>query len=123
MSFLRNALEGFRGLTPRNQHVAYLAATTGYGVARKAVVMRNAALTVIDYDADFKRTERTTPVLLVDKALLCVVGGLSAIYLWPMYAVLDARRVEVALRDADPGDYGQDGGVGGRRSILDYMFD
>ena len=122
MNFLRGALEGFRGLSPRDQGmIAYGAVTVGYGVARKAAEMRGATLSVTAYDADFKRTDRTVPVLLVDTAFVCAVGGLTAVYLWPLYAVLDARKLEVALRVADPSDYGHDSGA--RRSILDYLLD
>jgi len=69
-----------------------------YGLVRKLLQV---------YDAktvDFK--DRETPLLFSQKAAICLFGAPMAIYAWPIYLYMDASKLEIKARKANPEDYG-----------------
>lgn len=80
----------------------------GYGAVRKSIQMSDA--TVYDWvlveDPKTKKKrmmKMELPLLIVDKATQVALGGLVCSVSWPLFAYLDARRLEMWVnRDQDP---------------------
>lgn len=61
-----------------------------YGATRKVLILKNAQ--------EKHRGDKTMPMLTSTKAGLVAIGSLSALTLWPFYAMCDANALEVMWR-------------------------
>lgn len=101
-----------------NARVSYMALTVSYGLIRKGFHMRNA--TVSRYD--FKTHESIQiPVLMCDKALISVLSGFAAMYVWPVYMYKDLKYFEIKCKKNLQSDWYEDD-IGNRRHLIDYVF-
>jgi hypothetical protein len=88
-----------------------LVLTTSYGFARKLWHTRDAK--TVDHK------EKETPLLLSQKAAVCTFGAAAAIYAWPYYVYVDASKLEIAMREVKPEDYG----YCTKLSWIEYFFE
>lgn len=95
---------------------AYITATVGYGMIRKAIHLKDA--TIEKYDSVTLKHCRV-PLLLTDKVVVTGISGLIAVYGWPVYLFQDIQRLELKLRSIDPEVYL---GKESKRHLIDYMF-
>lgn len=99
-----------------NSVKAVVFATMSYGVLRKGAEMRNATISVFD---DGNGVKKRVPVLLCDKVMITIIGGISSVYLWPLYLYRDAKRWELAAKKhLDPTWYD----MYETQHIIDYIF-
>lgn len=84
----------------------YATAALCYGVGRK-IVLTHGATVRDDRDNSWPRYERDKlPMLVSQRASVVLFGGaVSAVYA-PLYAFVDAGRIETWLRGVDAGGYG-----------------
>lgn len=123
MNVFRQLYETYKSMPAKNQQAtAYIIATLGYGMTRKAIQLQDASITRSSYyDDDLKKHEaKKVPVLMVDKAWITALSGLTAMYLWPLYVVGDLKRLEMKMRGMKSEDYEYNHS---KRMTLDYLFD
>lgn len=110
----------FRKTTMRPSIIAGLMT---YGALRKAIIVKDAK---IGSNPDVK-----VPMLMMDKVGLVAIGGLSAIYLWPIYVYMDMCTYELNARtycmdkkDADDfkKHYRMNPYIDEDKSIVDFLF-
>lgn len=106
MSALRNIRDAFKSMSAKDRFlVSYIAATSGYGIARKTIQLYDAKLTITDYDDNYKKTKRRVPVLMADKLFITTISTIASPYFWPVYLYNDMKALEVYARGLSSKDY------------------
>lgn len=97
----------------------YVMASMAYRFVRKISDIKNAYVTVRDYDIQSReRVQKRVPMLYTDRIAVMTISTLASPYLFPKYLYDDLSGVEVYLRRANPMDYG----AKEKHTIIDYMF-